>query len=111
MTDPEEIQEKEIQEEVESTKETAPTEEVELTDDQKQALAWMNYVANEVHTLLDMFLPASKSASVGVLYKKAVTAVYESGPEYDENKAQGVEVRILFDFTNVQNIPKPTEEE
>lgn len=102
---------KEIQEEVKSTEETAPTEEVELTKEQKQALAWMTYVANEVHTLLDMFLPVAKNASVGVLYNKAVTAVYESGPEYDQNKAQGVEVRILFDFANVQEIPKPTPEE
>ena len=87
------------------------TEEEELTDEQKQATAWMNYVASEVHTLLDMYLPVSKSASVGVLYKRAVTAVYESGPEYDLNKAEGVEVRILFDFANVMAIPKPEEEE
>jgi len=95
---------KEIQEEVEST-------EAELTDEQKQALAWMTYVSNEVNTLLEMFLPVSKSSSVGVLYKRAVTAVTESGPEYDLNKAEGVEIRILFDFANVLEIPKPAKEE
>jgi hypothetical protein len=97
---------KEIQEEG-----TESTEEVELTDEQKQALAWMTYVSNEVNILLEMFLPVSKNASVGVLYKRAVTAVHESGPEYDPNKADGVEVRILFDFANVMEIPKPTPEE
>lgn len=86
------------------------TEEVELTDEQKQALAWMTYVSNEVNTLLEMFLPVSKSSSVGVLYKRAVTEVYESGPEYDPDKAEGVEVRILFDFANIQEIPKPAKE-
>jgi hypothetical protein len=87
------------------------TEEVELTDEQKQVMAWMSYVTDEVNTLLNMFLPFSKSSSVGVLYKRAVTAVYESGPQYDPHKAEGVEIRILFDFANVQEIPKPTPEE
>lgn len=86
------------------------TEEVELTDEQKQALAWMTYVSNEVNTLLEMFLPVSKSSSVGVLYKRAVIAMYESGPEYDPDKAEGVEVRILFDFASIQEIPKPAKE-
>ncbi len=87
-----------------------PKEEVELTKEQKQAIAWMNYVANEVHTLLEIFLPISKSGTVGVLYNKAVTAVHESGPEHDPNKAEGVEIRIVFDFDKVQEIPKPSEE-
>lgn len=84
--------------------------EVEPTDEQKQAVAWMNYVSNEVNTLLGIFLPVSKSGTIGVKYNRAVKAVYESGPEYDPDKARGVEIHVVFDFENIQNIPKPSKE-
>lgn len=87
-----------------------PKEEVEVTDEQKQAIAWMNYVSDEVNTLLGMFLPISKSGTVGVKYNRAVVAVYESGPEYDPNKAESVEIRLVFEFDNIQEIPKPPKE-
>ena len=84
--------------------------EVDLTDEQKQSIAWMNYVANEVNTLLHLWLPFSKSGTVGVIYNKHVTAVAESGPEYHPSKADGVELRLVFEFETPQEIPKPPEE-
>jgi hypothetical protein len=81
-------------------------EKVEVTDEQKQALAWMNYVAEEVSTLLNLYLPISKSGTVGVKYNRAIKTMYESGPEYDPDKASGVEVRLVFEFENVVEIPK-----
>ena len=80
--------------------------EEELTEDQERALAWMNYVSEEVNTLLGLFLPLCRSGTVGVRYDKVVKAVYESGPEYDPNKAKGVEIRLVFDFESEVSIPK-----
>jgi len=85
-------------------------ENPELTDEQKSALAWMQYVSDEVNTLLAMYLPISKNGTVGVKYNKHVRAVYESGPEYDPNKADGVEIRLVFDFEGVIDLPKISEE-
>ena len=86
-------------------------EQEELTEEQRQALRWMTYVRNEVNTLLDIFLPVSKSGTVGVKYNKAVVAVYESGPELDPNIAEGVEIRLVFDFDNKVKIPKEPKNE
>jgi hypothetical protein len=91
--------EKEIKEEVKK-------EEPELTEKQKQALKWMQYVSDEVNALLGIFLPISQSGTVGVKYNKHIKAMYESGPEYDEKKADGVEIRLVFDFEKAVDIPK-----
>jgi len=84
---------------------------IELTDEQKSALAWMQYVSDEVNSLLVMFLPVAKSGTVGVKYNKHIRGQYESGPEYDESKADGVEIRLVFDFEQTMNIPKESDEE
>ena len=73
-------------------------EKVELTEEQKNALAWMQYVSDEVNMLLAMFLPIAKSGTVGVKYQPHVKAMYEGGPDYDYTKADGVEIRLVFDF-------------
>lgn len=106
MTEENKTDEVEVAEEetVEAVEEEETAEEA--TDEQKQTVAWMNYVSDEVNTLLGLYLPISKSGTVGVKYNRAVTAMYESGPEYDPNKAEGVEIRLVFDFENVVDIPK-----
>lgn len=91
-------------------KEIKTEEEPELTDEQRQVLAWMQYVSDEVNTLLAIFLPLSKTGTVGVKYNKHVTAVHETGPEYDLNKADGVEIRLVFDFEGPLEIPKAPKE-
>jgi len=89
---------------------TPKDEEVKEVDEKEQAVAWMNYVSNEVGTLLGLFLPISRSGTVGVKYNPAVVAVHESGPEYSENVAESVEIRLVFEFEKAQEIPKPPEE-
>jgi hypothetical protein len=91
------------------SQDTPKDEEVKeegLTEDEERALAWMNYVSEEVNALLGMFLPLCRSGTVGVVYDKVVKAVYESGPEYDPDKAKGVEIRLVFDFEGIVAIPK-----
>jgi hypothetical protein len=77
-----------------------------LTEEQKSAFVWMQYVSDEVNTLLSIFLPISKAGTVGVKYNKHIKTVYESGPEYDQNKADGVEIRLVFDFEGAVDLPK-----
>lgn len=87
-------------------KEVTTKEEVELTDEQKSALAWMQYVSDEINTLLSIYLPISKNGTVGVKYNKHIKAMYESGPEYDPNLADGVEIRLVFEFESAVEMPK-----
>ncbi len=87
-------------------KDVKTEEEVELTDDQKSTLAWMQYVSDEVNTLLSIYLPISKNGTVGVKYNKHIKAMYESGPEYDPNLADGVEIRLVFEFEGAVEMPK-----
>jgi hypothetical protein len=94
----------------EKTKEVTEEKE-ELTEEQQQALRWMSYVRNEVNTLLNIFLPISKSGTVGVKYSNPVVAVYESGPEYDSSVAEGVEIRLVFDFEQKVKVPKESKNE
>lgn len=91
-------------------KEVTTKEEVELTDEQKSALAWMQYVSDEVNTLLSIYLPISKNGTVGVKYNKHIKAMYESGPEYDPNLADGVEIRLVFEFEGAVEMPKESVE-
>jgi len=86
------------------------SEKIELTEEQKNALAWMQYVSDEVNSLLIMFLPITKAGTVGVQYKKHIRAMYETGPEYDSTKADGIEIRLVFDFDKTIDIPKEPEE-
>jgi len=85
------------------------TEERELTKEER-ALKWMNYVSAEVNALLAMFLPVSKEGVVGVRYKPAVVEVLETGPVYDNSKAEGVEIRLVFNFEEKVSIT-PSEAE
>lgn len=85
-------------------------EEVELTEEEKTALNWMNYVGREVNTLLGMFLPISKEGVVGVKYKNPVKEMYETGPVYDTEKAEGIEIRLVFNFEDVIDLPTEKKE-
>lgn len=80
----------------------------ELTE-KERAIAWMNYVSDEVNALLALFLPISKEGVVGVKYKPVVVARYESGPQYDTSKTEGVEVRLVFNFE--EEMPMPSDDD
>ncbi len=90
----------------EQNKEVA--EERELTEEER-AVKWMNYVADEVNALLAIFLPMSKEGVVGMKYKPFVAEILETGPVYDQSKASGVEIRLIFNFEKEVDIPKEKE--
>ncbi len=85
-------------------------EEVELTEDEKKALEWIKYVSREVNTILSIFLPISKEGVVGIKYRPPIKEMYESGPVYDTTKAEGVEVRLVFNFEDVIDMPTEKKE-
>jgi hypothetical protein len=67
---------------------------------EERAKAWEDYVRTEVNALLDTFLPESISGNVGVKYEHPVKKVSpKTGkPEFDEKKATGVYLSIMFEF-------------
>ena len=83
-------------------------EEKELTKEER-AVKWMNYVADEVNALLAIFLPISKEGVVGIKMQPVIVEVLETGPVYDNTKAKGVEIRLIFNFEEEMIIP-PDEE-
>jgi len=89
---------------------TETKEKVELTEDEKKALEWIKYVSHEVNTILSIFLPISKEGVVGIKYRHPVKETYETGPEYDTEKAEGVEVRLVFNFEDVIDMPTEKKE-
>jgi hypothetical protein len=85
----------------------------ELTEEEKaqKILEWEAYVRNEINTLLDMFLPMTKSGIVGLKYINPEKEKYEGQTIYDEDKAIGVDIAIRFDFEKEFDIPKESESE
>jgi len=79
-------------------------EKRELTEEER-SIKWMNYVSDEVNALLAVFLPISKEGVVGMKYKPIVVETLETGPVYDYSKADGVEIRLIFNFEDKIDIP------
>lgn len=80
------------------------SEERELTEEER-AIKWMNYVSDEVNALLAIFLPISKEGVVGMKYKPVLVETLETGPVYDKNRAEGVEIRLIFNFEDKIELP------
>ncbi len=74
-----------------------------------EAEEWENYVRHEVNTVLNIFLPISSKGNIGIKYINPIVAEYEAGPEYNDSKAVGVQVRLLFAFDEEIDIPKEEE--
>jgi hypothetical protein len=72
---------------------------------EESAQYWERYVRSEVNSLLNIYLSNSKSGTVGVQYKHPVTKSHPGYDEWDETKASGVEIKIVFDFEEI--IDKP----
>ena len=70
----------------------------QTTDREKAAKDWEDYVRDEVNTLLNVYLPVSKNGNIGIKYYKDVLQRTESGVRYDETKAVGVQMHIVFEF-------------
>jgi hypothetical protein len=77
-----------------------------LTNEQKE-LAWETYVRNGVNSLLDVYLPVSKDGNIGIRYTPHEVEKLESGPVYDETKADSVLISIVFKFDEPLDLTKP----
>lgn len=66
------------------------------------AAAWENYVRGEVNTILDIFLPEAVHGNVGVRYIRPVKMIDpKTGKKViEENKANGVQIFVEFDFAD-----------
>jgi hypothetical protein len=62
------------------------------------ATEWEDYVRSEVNALLDMYLPLAKNGNIGIKYYKDVKSRSEVGPVFDETKAVGVQMHLVFEF-------------
>ena len=69
-------------------------------DKELKGTSWEEYARNEVNALLDMFLPDTDAGNIGIKYNHPIKARYETHTEYDEDKVNGVEIRVVFKFSN-----------
>jgi len=82
----------------------------DLTSEEK-AEAWAKWVRSEVNSALDIYLPKALSGHINVKYYPHVKEMLESGPELDNNKADGVLLSIIFEFEEPVDLTKPRIEE
>lgn len=82
----------------------------DLTPEEK-AEAWAKWVRSEVNSALDIYLPKALSGHINVKYYPHVVEMLESGPELDDNKADGVLLSIVFEFEEPVDLTKPRIEE
>ena len=75
----------------------------ELTAEEK-AKAWDLYVYGEVKALLDIYIPAAKGGSVGIKYRHPVTKKNPGYDEWDESKAESVQISIILDFEELIDV-------
>jgi len=75
-----------------------------LTDipPEERAALWEQYVRTEVNTLLDIYLPEAVSGNVGVKYIRPEIGTDPKTNKmlFDENKATGVMISLMFEFAD-----------
>ena len=74
--------------------------------DEEKAEAWVNYVRNGVNSLLDIYLPVAESGNIGIRYTPHEVEKLESGPVYDETKADAVLISVVFKFNKPIDLTK-----
>ena len=86
----------------------ADEEKKELTEEEKAEMAkrWEIYVRNEVNALLNIFLPNSIDGTVGIKYINPIKAKYVTHTEYNNTKAIGVNINIVFSFDKEVDVPQ-----
>lgn len=87
----------------------ADEEKKEMTKEEV-AKQWEEYVRNELNTLLDIYLPITTHGNVGIKYITPIKEKFETHTEYDETKAIGVQLGIVFAFEEAIDIPKEEKE-
>ena len=82
-------------------------QDISNMSDEEKAEAWVKYVRNGVNSLLDVYLPVSESGNIGIRYTPHEVEKLESGPVYDDTKADSVLVSIVFKFEQPIDLTKP----
>lgn len=59
---------------------------------------WETSVKQNIIEYIDSFLSISKGCNMGTMYSHPVVTEFETHTEYDTNKINGAELRIVFDF-------------
>lgn len=75
-------------------------EEIVKITPEERAAAWEAHVRYQVESILDIYLPEAINGNVGVKYVRPVKRVNPrtGKQEFDEKKATGVIVTLMFDF-------------
>lgn len=85
---------------------TDTVKDLKGVSDEEKAEMWIKYVRNGVNSLLDIYLPAAKSGNIGIRYTPHEIERLETGPVYDETKADAVLVSIVFKFDKPIDLTK-----
>lgn len=78
---------------------------------EERAVAWEKWVRSEISAALDIFLPLTKAGDVYTAYRAHKVEELETGPVYDNTKADGVSITVVFEFEKPVDLTKPREEQ
>ena len=73
-------------------------EEVASMTTEEKAEAWATWVRKEINAALDIYLDKAKTGHINVKYYPHLIETLETGDVYDEKKADGVLLSIIFEF-------------
>ena len=120
------LEQGDVNEIVEDTLETMTKENVELLDemisidprdinrmveavekkDEEVLVTWESEIRKQVMEFVDNMLVVAKECNMGTRYVKPVKAQYEGYAEYDDGKAEGAELRLVFKFVEPIDLSK-----
>jgi hypothetical protein len=78
-------------------KEGVLEEVTEMTSEERE-VAWEKWVKDGIDGLIDVFLKPASDCHYNIKYLPHVMEVQESGPVYDDSKADGVVLTVMFKF-------------
>lgn len=81
--------------------------EVKEMTPEEQAAAWAKWVRSEVNAALDIYLDRAISGNINIKYYPHLIEELESGPVFNENKADGVLISVQFEFEDPIDLTKP----
>lgn len=68
---------------------------------EESAELWKGYVREQVTLHLEKFLSNAVSGNIGVKYKHPIRQMLETGPDFITNKANGVQLSLVFEFEDI----------
>lgn len=79
-------------------KEEGILEEVSDMTPEEKAVAWEKWVKDGIEGLVDAFLKPAIDCHYNIKYLPHLIEIQETGEVYDENKADGVVLTVMFKF-------------